>query len=83
MQVESYNCLLCVYFIVFFFKDSTFNYGVLILLYFFIFQEQAIRSGGGKSYDSVSNNDRDGYGQPDGNAFLFFFCKEKFLIITT
>lgn len=31
-----------------------------------IFKEQAIRSGGGKNYDSVSNNDRDGYGQPDG-----------------
>jgi len=32
----------------------------------FIFKEQAIRSGGGKNYDSVSSNDRDGYGQPDG-----------------
>ncbi|XP_012215147.1 hrp65 protein isoform X2 [Linepithema humile] len=31
-------------------------------------QEQAIRSGGGKNYDSVSNNDRDGYGQPDGGS---------------
>lgn len=32
----------------------------------FVFKEQAIRSGGGKNYDSVGNNDRDGYGQPDG-----------------
>ncbi|GAB1860667.1 Hrp65 protein [Camponotus japonicus] len=31
-------------------------------------QEQAIRSGSGKNYDSVSNNDRDGYGQPDGGS---------------
>lgn len=36
-----------------------------------MFQEQAIRStgggiGSGKNYDSVSNSDRDGYGQPDG-----------------
>ncbi|XP_076382343.1 hrp65 protein isoform X1 [Megalopta genalis] len=35
-------------------------------------QEQAMRTGGGgggmggKNYDSVSNSDRDGYGQPDG-----------------
>lgn len=37
----------------------------------FIFKEQAMRGGGGggmggKNYDSVSNSDRDGYGQPDG-----------------
>lgn len=31
---------------------------------FYVYQEQAIRSG--KSYDSVANTDRDGYGQPDG-----------------
>lgn len=28
--------------------------------------------GGGKNYDSVSNSDRDGYGQPDGKLIFFF-----------
>lgn len=47
-------------------------FSIYLQINFFIFQEQAIRSGsggglgGGKNYDSVSNNDRDGYGQPDG-----------------
>lgn len=27
--------------------------------------------GGGKNYDSVSNSDRDGYGQPDGKLIFF------------
>lgn len=35
-----------------------------LFMFLFVCQEQAIRSG--KSYDSVANNDRDGYGQPDG-----------------
>lgn len=43
-----------------------------------MFQEQAIRSGGGgmgggKNYDSVGNNDRDGYGQPDGTRATSYF----------
>ncbi|XP_043513108.1 hrp65 protein-like isoform X2 [Frieseomelitta varia] len=38
-------------------------------------QEQAMRGGGGggmggKNYDSVSNSDRDGYGQPDGGSSM-------------
>ncbi|XP_076751916.1 hrp65 protein isoform X4 [Xylocopa sonorina] len=41
----------------------------------FIFKEQAMRGGGGggmggKNYDSVSNSDRDGYGQPDGGSSM-------------
>lgn len=57
-----------------------------------MFQEQAIRSsssslGGGKNYDSVSNNDRDGYGQPDGKKklihfyFYYFYIKNIFLLM--
>lgn len=33
--------------------------------------------GGGKNYDSVSNSDRDGYGQPDGE--LIFFVNYAFI----
>ncbi|XP_043587160.1 hrp65 protein-like isoform X1 [Bombus pyrosoma] len=38
-------------------------------------QEQTMRGGGGggmggKNYDSVGNNDRDGYGQPDGGSSM-------------
>lgn len=29
---------------------------------------------GGKNYDSVSNSDRDGYGQPDGKFLCFLSC---------
>lgn len=51
-----------------------------------MFQEQAIRStgssgiGSGKNYDSVSNNDRDGYGQPDGKKRLIYFYFHYFHI---
>lgn len=49
-----------------------------------MFQEQAIRSsssslGGGKNYDSVSNNDRDGYGQPDGKKKIYKILLSLFL----
>lgn len=61
----------------------------------FLFKEQAMRGGGaggggggglggGKNYDSVSNSDRDGYGQPDGKLiflilFFFFFVNYAFI----